>query len=108
MTRRTAVTLTSNGNVLIGQLGLPEGIIHTTTALSGFSGGTLTMFLSFDGGVTQEAFLDGTTPYSKTTTDMFRYRLPFTDNGGLGVKLYATLADAGATPSVSVQILDEM
>jgi len=100
---RTSLTFTADGSLT--QVGFMKrnGIINVNGS---FGGGTLTLFISFDAGVTKDALLDGSTAYSKTAADQFAFNLPIDDPDGLGAILFATLTGS-TTPTLKIEILDD-
>ncbi len=105
MARRAVVTL--SGNVSLQDLGqVVKGSIVQIGG-SSFGGGTLTLFVSFDGGVTKNAFKDGSgAAYSTTANDTFTFDFgKFRDSGlngvNLGMHLYVTVAGSTSPTSLS-------
>lgn len=100
-------TVTFNADASLTSLGYvgTEGVIQIGGT---FGGGTITLFVSMDGGTTKNALKDlSGTAYSATAADTFSYKLPFKDDTSAGAILYGTLAGATA-PSVTVKIIDTL
>lgn len=101
---RSSFTFSADASLQVVGFMHTKGIVHT---LNDFDSGTLTLFISFDGGTTKEALIDSNgSVYSETTADQFKFDLPIDDPDGLGAILFATLAGSSGSPTLKVEILD--
>jgi hypothetical protein len=101
----TTITANTTVSTFAENLG-SKGVIQTGGT---FSGGTLTLFTSFDKGETINAMKDDSgTAYSATAADTFVYDFgDIKDNTNNGIRLYYGLASA-STPSISITIRDNV
>lgn len=104
--RRNKVNLTADVSLLdLGRIGT-KGVIQIGGTT--FGSGTLTLFVSLDGGNTKNALKDASgTAYSTTANDTMVYDMKVDDFSGLDPQLFVTLSGS-TNPVIGITIVDSI